>query len=88
MPDTSFPVQKLDKHAPRPWFALQSGANYWITTANGLDETIACLAGTDPVGWPREANAKLLATAPEMLEVLETIENDGKQVPVRKAKGL
>ncbi|MCW0484100.1 hypothetical protein [Gaoshiqia sediminis] len=28
-----------------------------------------------------EANAKLIAAAPEMLEVLETIENDNNQVP-------
>lgn len=28
-----------------------------------------------------EANAKLIAAAPEMLEVLETIENDANQVP-------
>lgn len=32
-------------------------------------------------GTYREGNAKLIAAAPEMLEVLQTIENDNNQVP-------
>lgn len=73
-------IRKMErKHTKGPWIAedIQVSANPEI------EGNIVCEA---PELWPEsykywEANARLIAAAPDTLEVLETIENDNNQVP-------
>ncbi len=83
-------------HTPGPWYASPAGDNWWITKASGLEQTVACIAGTKWSGEPREANAQLIAAAPELLAALESMRpklaahgmrTDEIDVAIRKAKG-
>lgn len=66
------------QHTPGPWVSLGSHESegfdcYWIKTQpspmlRGFTKEIAAVTG--PQGGEAEANARLIATAPEMAEVL------------------
>ena len=88
--------QKLTNHAPGGWFSnnctVCSRLNHDVIAYTGAnaDQSLDLLKEC-------QANAILIATSPDMLEVLETIENDSGQVPewlweriktvIKKAKG-
>lgn len=61
------------KHTPGPWKAFPSdpadGAECYYLTAVELRGEIACIYG--PQRDEQEANARLIAAAPELLEALE-----------------
>lgn len=66
------------KYTPGPWYSVQY-ANYhnlqsgeYFGDPDLLNEEISVNA---------EANAKLAAAAPDMLEALQNIENDGNSIP-------
>lgn len=65
-------------HTPGPWTIKPLGVNAVIqkSTAN-----IAIVLPHHVGLLEYKANTTLMATSPEMLEVLETIENDSNQVP-------
>jgi hypothetical protein len=58
-----------DKHTQGPWHVEQSGSIY------AKDEFIGIALDGKPWGkaLPQEANARLMAAAPELLEVLELL---------------
>lgn len=60
----------MSKHTPGPWMVLPSVQNgqFAILTKHGPRKDIACTYGFP--GDPREANARLIAAAPEMLALL------------------
>lgn len=57
------------KHTPGPWKAVKCGVTNTIETNNGA----SLLAMMDHYTDEDEANAKLMAAAPEMLEALEEL---------------
>lgn len=65
-------------YTPAPWKIEKDEDAIWI-----IDDSIEQLfiAKIRTHFKNAEANAKLIATAPEMLDILETIENDSNQVP-------
>lgn len=56
------------KHTPIPW--IISGQNILAGDGIGIAKVY------DNIGQPREANARLIAAAPEMLEALEMLLNE------------
>lgn len=68
------------KHTPAPWFPVDY-AGIWILQKGDSYADDELLIAYNLDEGQAEANAKLAAAAPEMLEVLETIENDNNQVP-------
>lgn len=75
------------KHTPGPWYADQRG-NIWRRDPSELYENGGAVAGDKPVatahggwygenaiGYPVEANARLIAAAPCMLDALQAIED-------------
>lgn len=71
------------KHTPGPWYAEKNGL-IWRRPPSDLYENGGSVAGDQPVakahaGWygeglepyPVQANARLIAAAPELLEALE-----------------
>jgi len=71
------------KHTEGNW---RYSANYSEITTSRIgilegSKKICSISDFDKKTEEVKANAKLIATAPEMLEVLETIENDANQVP-------
>lgn len=76
------------QHTPGPWTAVQQYANRWnIETqpVNHVPAGIAIVCTTVlEVGSndkDTEANARLIAAAPDMLEALLSIENDDGRIP-------
>lgn len=70
MPNTETKTGKL-KHSPSPWFISKDGEDYMIETTSGA-RAIATIEGS--VYEERdEANAKLIAAAPTMLEALQNL---------------
>ncbi|WP_051439464.1 hypothetical protein [Bordetella petrii] len=59
------------KHTPGPWMVLPSvvPTQFAILTEHGVRQDVAVTYGFDHT--PREANARLIAAAPELLEALE-----------------
>lgn len=59
------------QHTPGPWMVLPSvtPTQFAILTENGPRKDIACTYGFE--GDPREANARLIAAAPDLLAVAE-----------------
>ena len=75
------------KFTPGPWKALRGHA-YWEVSpqvrGDGQPFTICDCCPTAPRcpdGGLQEANAHLIAAAPEMYDMLKTIENDDGSVP-------
>lgn len=72
------------KHTPGPWKAVRPGefCDHWeIVSDDEFAWNIACAWKNivdDPDG---EANARLIAAAPELLAALESIENDCGHIP-------
>ena len=72
----------MSKHTPGPWSA-DFGETARIADPRGATLARATnihLGGRRPANEV-EANAHLIAAAPEMYDLLATIENDGEQVP-------
>ncbi|MGH9462448.1 MAG: hypothetical protein ACRD1X_14625 [Vicinamibacteria bacterium] len=65
----------MSSHTPGPWHA-----NCFLVTAENGRGVTHCGLG---LGKPEEseANARLIAAAPELLEALKSIENDGQHIP-------
>lgn len=64
------------KHTKGEWFV--SGSDQIVSMPS------QCKIANRVSGWNQEeaeANAKLIAAAPELLEVLQTIENDDNSIP-------
>lgn len=60
----------MSKHTPGPWTYLRNPeGTRWIIDA-GAFHAIAATAGYEP---DNEANARLIAAAPEMLDALEAV---------------
>lgn len=83
-------------YTPGPWvipsanvfrvIALRDGLPHRVIVKDTAEEL--CWYGHQQIGWLDErdskesaANARLIAAAPEMFELLETIENDDGSVP-------
>jgi hypothetical protein len=73
----------MSKHTPGPWFA-DSGGKIWRRDPSELYQNGGGVAGDEPLAWtyegwsdeglqgyPVEANARLIAAAPDLLEALE-----------------
>jgi hypothetical protein len=60
-------------HTPGPW--MISPRNAW-RICNGKDNTIASTGGDSTLAGHHEANARLIAAAPEMLAALGRLVND------------
>lgn len=69
------------QHTPGPWM-LTEGDRFdkemVITTQHRLDESIGCICEMDvyftgQIGIEQEANARLIAAAPELLEALQNM---------------
>lgn len=77
----------MSTHTPRPWYTRQRTDTrdaILILKRNPVYpqlETEIAQVNTPDGSEEGKANARLIAAAPELLEVLQTIENDGKQVP-------
>lgn len=68
------------KHTPGPWRARRNNAFWEINPINAGDDGIPFSVGdvcssapNNPDGGLQEANARLIAAAPEMLEALKEI---------------
>lgn len=63
------------KHTPGPWFAMRTVAYWEVCPQNagnaGIPWTVCDVCPS--AGGLQEANARLIAAAPEMLELLEEI---------------
>ena len=72
------------KHTPGPWYADKRG-NIWRRPPHQLYENGGIVAGDKPLaivergwigeellGYPVEANARLIAAAPDLLEALQS----------------
>lgn len=57
------------KHTPGPWRLAKNDPN-WIETKNGLIAMISDVRGDRNITSRTQANAALIAAAPEMLEAL------------------
>ena len=67
---------KISKHTRGPWRHKVAGANYWIMAE--YDRYIAYIGGADGVftthpNTPHEANARLIAAAPDLLEACKLV---------------
>lgn len=62
------------KHTPGPWMVLPSvqPGQFCILTEHGPRIDVACTYGFERT--PREANARLIAAAPELLEALQRLQ--------------
>jgi hypothetical protein len=63
----------MNKHTPGPWTAYQFGSDWFVSCKSYDAGPMAAL-----MGWPKdeEANARLIAEAPEMLKRLVQYRND------------
>jgi hypothetical protein len=69
----------MSKHTPGPWVARRNVAFWEINPVNILDKgpyTVGDVCASDPErpdGGLQEANAKLIAAAPDLLDALQRI---------------
>lgn len=62
------------KHTAGPWRASQTHPlGDWVIHAAGIPQQLAYLAASPHVDWPLEANARLIAAAPELLAELKRL---------------
>lgn len=61
----------MSKHTPGPWETSVNGDLQWDVCAPGAGDMIADLEGCDN----QEANANLIASAPELLQALKDVVN-------------
>jgi hypothetical protein len=60
------------KWTPGPWSASQTyPPGDWCIHARGIPWQLAYLRGHSEIDWPLEANARLIAAAPELYDELE-----------------
>lgn len=74
----------MSRHTPGPWRVWMKPAGRGtvpFVQAEGDSEAIAQVFGGERSSEAREANANLIAAAPELLEALKNIENDDGHVP-------
>jgi hypothetical protein len=61
-------------HTPGPWRASETyPPGDWCIHAAGIPWQLAYLKRHSKTEWPLEANAKLIAAAPELLDALSVI---------------
>ena len=63
------------EHTPGPWFAAPDGGAVYTKVMGYRDETIARTPAEHIPAEEREANARLIAAAPDLLAVLERVLN-------------
>ena len=71
----------MSKHTPGPWILTEGNRfdkEMVITTQYRLDASIGCICEMDVyftglIGIEQEANARLIAAAPELLEALQNM---------------
>jgi len=64
------------KHTPGPWSYRKAGKHFYIDAHSpdyGNRVTEVRFASNADTGWTSEANAKLIAAAPELLEALQAM---------------
>lgn len=93
-----------NKHTPGPWFAVRNSAFWEVNPQRNYDDkhipyTVAdcCASDPDDTTGLQEANARLIAAAPDLLKNLEMallwLEYDGRydvqsiKLAIAKAKG-
>lgn len=57
------------KHTPGPWSITESCMNAW--EIDGLDRSIATVNAVEDIAPEDEANARLIAAAPDLLAALQ-----------------
>jgi hypothetical protein len=61
----------MNKHTPGPWsYSMYEGSNHAKIYLHGLGRQDAVKGGDSMQGYCGEANAKLIAAAPDLLEAL------------------
>lgn len=60
------------KHTPGPWIVDENNATIFANDSRWEDPTAICKVDTLP-GEETDANARLIAAAPELLEALESL---------------
>jgi len=67
------------KHSPAPWKIAELTEQHPSPRIFSGSRLVAHVSNSD---YPNEANANLIAAAPDMLEALQNLENDdGKTMP-------
>lgn len=69
------------KHTPGPWTAERCDTGMEILDMNQESVAVACHYGDPYSSIREEANAKLIAAAPELLEALEEILSAWEKLP-------
>ncbi len=65
---------RTDGHTPGPWTANKTDpVGEWCIHAKGIPWQLAYLADSTKIDWPLEANARLIAAAPEMFAASESL---------------
>ena len=67
-------MSEMNKHTPRPW--IVNGTNIFQYDHSGR---VVAIASCSVIALPykeHQANARLIAAAPDMLEALKNLEND------------
>lgn len=71
------------QHTPGPWTASPAyECNDYCIHARGIPWQLAYLAEHSRIEWPLEANARLIAAAPEMLDALKKIDELGSDISI------
>ncbi len=68
----------MSKHTPGPWFAKREGFSTVYVEARiggGWVQEVAACGPTEAGQEQQEANARLIAAAPELLEALQSVLN-------------
>ena len=72
----------MSKHTPGPWFNGQDGFNLgsgvvYARHSNGNPKDVATIRGW---GGEQQANSRLISAAPDLLEALESLFQDYKEL--------
>lgn len=73
----------MSKHSPGPWevVTVKKAPSPLFTICAGSQPVCDMYRGVDKSDGLIEADAALIAAAPELLEALESIENDDGHIP-------